>query len=60
MDEAKTLYYAGHEELCLLFREVSISDQVVTQISAWVQVHHQVQVFVVLEGELHVYDKWVF
>lgn len=59
MDELQSLEDACHEELCLLLCECSHPGDMEPQVSARVQVHHQVKIVLVLEGVLHVDYKWV-
>ena len=51
---------------CLLFVELALSADVVSEVSSGQQVHHQIQIFSVLERENHVNEvpkggsrKWV-
>jgi len=48
---------ARDEKAGLFFREAAVPRNVVTKIAPVKEVHHQVQVFSVLEGVLHVYKE---
>lgn len=59
MDILKSCYQACHKEAGSFFVEAPVLANVVTQVAAGEIVHHQVEVFAVLEGVVHIYDEQI-
>jgi len=53
----KCVDQAGDKEAGYLHRELAFSGDMIPQVSPQEQIHHQVKVHCVLEGEVHVHDE---